>query len=45
MKRTIDDLPVVRVSALVAHGHISRGAVTALVRFVTMASYTRAACG
>jgi hypothetical protein len=33
MKRTIDDLPVVRVSALVAHGYISRGAVTALVRF------------
>ena len=33
MKRTIDDLPVVRVSALVAHGYISRGALTALVRF------------
>jgi hypothetical protein len=32
MKHTIDDLPVVRVSALVAHGYISRGAVT-LVRF------------
>jgi hypothetical protein len=26
MKRTIDDLPAVRVSALVAHGYISRGA-------------------
>jgi hypothetical protein len=33
MKRTTDDLPVVRASALVAHGYISRGAVTALVRF------------
>jgi hypothetical protein len=33
MERTIDDLPVVRASALVAHGYISRGAVTALVRF------------
>jgi hypothetical protein len=33
MKRTIDDLPMVRVSALVAHGYIARGAVTALVRF------------
>jgi hypothetical protein len=33
MKLTIDDLPVVRASALVAHGYISRGAVTALVRF------------
>jgi hypothetical protein len=32
MKRTIDDLPVVRVSALVAHGYISRGAVTAVIR-------------
>ena len=29
MKRTIDDLPVVRASTLVAHGYISRGAVTA----------------
>jgi hypothetical protein len=33
MKRTIDDLPAVRASALVAHGYIARGAVTALVRF------------
>jgi hypothetical protein len=33
MKRTIDELPQVRVSALVAHGYVSRGAVTALVRF------------
>ena len=33
MKRTIDDLPLVRVSALVAHGYVARGAVTALVRF------------
>jgi hypothetical protein len=33
MKRTIDDLPMVRVSTLVAHGYIARGAVTALVRF------------
>jgi hypothetical protein len=33
VKRTIDDLPLVRVSALVAHGYVARGAVTALVRF------------
>jgi hypothetical protein len=33
MERTIDDLPLVRVSALVAHGYVARGAVTALVRF------------
>jgi hypothetical protein len=33
MKRTIDDLPAVRVSALVAHGYIARGAVMALIRF------------
>jgi hypothetical protein len=33
MKRTIDDLPMVRVSTLVAHGYIARGAVTAVVRF------------
>jgi hypothetical protein len=33
MKHTIDDLPVVRASTLVAHGYIARGAVTALVRF------------
>jgi hypothetical protein len=33
MKRTIDDLPQVRVSAPVAHGYIGRGAVTALVLF------------
>jgi hypothetical protein len=33
VERTIDDLPVVRASALVAHGYISRGAATALVRF------------
>jgi hypothetical protein len=33
MKLTIDDLPMVRVSALVAHGYIARAAVTALVRF------------
>jgi hypothetical protein len=33
MKRTIDDLPMVRASALVAQGYITRGAVTALVRF------------
>jgi hypothetical protein len=33
VKRTIDDLPVVQVSAFVAHGHIARGAVTALIRF------------
>jgi hypothetical protein len=33
MKHTIDDLPVVRASALMAHGYIARGAVTALVRF------------
>jgi hypothetical protein len=33
VKRTIDDLPMVRVSTLVAHGYIARGAVTALIRF------------
>ena len=33
MKRTIDDLPVVRVSTLVARGEIRRDAKTALVRF------------
>jgi hypothetical protein len=33
VKRTIDDLPLVRVSALVAHGYVARGAVTGLVRF------------
>jgi hypothetical protein len=33
MKIRIDDLPMVRVSTLVANGYISRGAVTALVRF------------
>jgi hypothetical protein len=33
MKTRIDDLPVVRVSILVANGYISRGAMTALVRF------------
>jgi hypothetical protein len=33
MKPAIDDLPVVRASALLAHGYISRGAVTVLVRF------------
>ena len=33
MERTIDDLPMVRASALVAHGYISRGVITALVRF------------
>ena len=33
MKRTIDDLPVVRASTLVAHGDIRRDAKTALIRF------------
>jgi hypothetical protein len=33
MRTRIEDLPVIRVSTLVAHGYISRGAVTALVRF------------
>jgi hypothetical protein len=33
MKHTIDDLPVVRTSTLVAHGYIARGAATELVRF------------
>ena len=33
MKRTIDDLRMVRVSILVAHGYIACGAVTALIRF------------
>jgi hypothetical protein len=33
MKTRIEDLPVIRVSALVASGYISRDAVTALVRF------------
>jgi hypothetical protein len=33
MKHTIDDLPMVRVSTLVAHGYIARGAGTALIRF------------
>ena len=33
MKRTIDDLPVVRVSTLVARGYIRRDAKTARVRF------------
>jgi hypothetical protein len=33
MKRTIDDLPMVRVSALVARGCITGNAKTALVRF------------
>jgi hypothetical protein len=33
MKRTIDDLPVVRASSLVAQGYIKRDAKTALLRF------------
>ena len=33
MKRTIDDLPLVRVAALVARGEIRRDAKTARVRF------------
>jgi hypothetical protein len=33
MKTRIEDLPVIRVSALVASGYIRRDAVTALVRF------------
>ena len=33
MKRTIDDLPLVRASALVAQGYIKRDAKTARVRF------------
>jgi hypothetical protein len=33
MKRTIDDLPMVRVSTLVAKGYIKRDAVVALIRF------------
>jgi hypothetical protein len=33
MKRTIDDLPLVRVSTLVARGYLRRDAKTALVRF------------
>ena len=33
MKRTIHDLPVVRVSTLVARGYIRRDAKTARVRF------------
>jgi hypothetical protein len=33
MKRTIDDLPLVRVATLVALGEIKRDAKTALVRF------------
>jgi hypothetical protein len=33
MKRTIDDLPVVRASALVAQGYIKRDTNTALIRF------------
>jgi hypothetical protein len=33
MKTRIDDLPLVRVSALVANGYIRRGDATALVRF------------
>ena len=33
MRRTIDDLPLVRVATLVAFGEIKRGAKTARVRF------------
>jgi hypothetical protein len=33
MKRTIDDLPLVRVATLVALGDIGRGAKMARVRF------------
>ena len=33
MKRTIDDLPLVRVSTLVARGDIRRDAMTARIRF------------
>ena len=33
MRRTIDDLPLVRVATLVAFGEIERGAKTARVRF------------
>ena len=33
MKRTIDDLPMVRASTLVAQGYIGREAKTALIRF------------
>jgi hypothetical protein len=33
VKRTIDDLPMVSVSSLVAHGYLSRGAMTAGIRF------------
>ena len=33
MKRTIDDLPLVRVATLVALGETGRDAKTALIRF------------
>jgi hypothetical protein len=33
MRRTIDDLPMVKASTLVAHGYIQRGAATVLIRF------------
>ena len=33
MRTTIEDLPAIRVSALVANGYIGRDAVTALIRF------------
>jgi hypothetical protein len=33
MKTRIEDLPIIRVSALVANGHVKRDAVTTLVRF------------
>ena len=33
MRTRIEDLPLVRVSALVANGYIRRDAVTALIRF------------
>ena len=33
MKTRIEDLPLVRVSTLVANGYIKRDAVTALIRF------------
>jgi hypothetical protein len=33
MKRTIDDLPLVRVADLVARGYIRRDAMTARIRF------------
>jgi hypothetical protein len=39
MKARIDDLPIVRVSTLVANGYIGRSATTAIVRFDAAAEY------